>query len=675
MSPRLVGMSVPVSRRASPQGSSFLEQGLAALRAGAPVDARKALVQATREQPKSEDARYLLAIACHQLGDLGAARKSLKALGQLGPLHPQALNLLAVVEQDDGCLEAAEAAYREAIRRQPADPGLHNNLGTVLRARGNLEGAHGAFDMALGLDPNHVEALTNKANAFVVVGRHDEAEVLYSSALARAPGHGRALLGRGKARLQLGNHEGAAGDLEAAAAHPATRDAATWHAALALPPVYASVAEMDGLRGQMLSRLEALVSVPIPDSPARDPLVAAAGEMTTFTLHYQDTDVRPAQEAFGDYVSRLTAPYRPRLRPSRASKPRVGVVSHHLYEHTVGKFVRGWTKHMADEAVELRFFQMGPYHDAFTEWFAARAPLEHLSVDLESASRTLAESRLDAILYPELGMYGPIYRLASVRLAPLQVAALGHPVTSGLPSIDAFLSGEDVEPLDGQAHYSERLECLPGTSLTYEEPQWSGAIPDLDLPSEAFVFLTLQSLFKYLPQHDALYARILAQCPSACLVFLSSGSRALDARFQQRLRAALAREGVDIATRCRFLERRPLDEFLGVYRRADVVLDVPSWSGGNTTLEALSAGRPIISWPGRFARGRVTKAMLEAIGVTETLVHGPDAYVETAVALYDDADLRERLSERILASKSVLFEDSRPVRAMEALFGLGNSRT
>ncbi|MEL6186584.1 MAG: hypothetical protein AAFU79_18350, partial [Myxococcota bacterium] len=312
---------------------------------------------------------------------------------------------------------------------------------------------------------------------------------------------------------------------------------------------------------------------------------------------------------------------------------------------------------------------------ALTEDLARRAPLETLPVELETAAERLAAAGLDVIFYPELGMFGPIYRLASTRLAPLQVVGLGHPVTSGLPSIDAFLSGADVEPPDGDAHYLERLERLPGTSITYEEPIWSGQTPELDLPPDAFVFLTLQSLFKYLPQHDELYARILARCPDAWLLFLSSGSAGLDARFQERLRAAMAREGVDLAARCRFLERRPLDEFLGVYRLADVVLDVPSWSGGNTTLEALSAGRPIVSWPGRFARGRVTKAMLEAIGVTETIVDGPEAYVDMAVALHGDPARRSRLSERILAGKSVLFEDPRPVRAMEALFSLGNSST
>jgi len=54
-------------------------------------------------------------------------------------------------------------------------------------------------------------------------------------------------------------------------------------------------------------------------------------------------------------------------------------------------------------------------------------------------------------------------RLAAHRLAPLQVASWGHPITTGLPTIDLYFSGEMLEAPDADTHYRERLVRLPGT--------------------------------------------------------------------------------------------------------------------------------------------------------------------------------------------------------------------
>ena len=52
-------------------------------------------------------------------------------------------------------------------------------------------------------------------------------------------------------------------------------------------------------------------------------------------------------------------------------------------------------------------------------------------------------------------------QLAAQRLAPVQCNSLGHPETSGLPTIDYFLSSDLMEPLDAARHYTERLVRLP----------------------------------------------------------------------------------------------------------------------------------------------------------------------------------------------------------------------
>lgn len=72
------------------------------------------------------------------------------------------------------------------------------------------------------------------------------------------------------------------------------------------------------------------------------------------------------------------------------------------------------------------------------------------------------QAQLDVLLYPEVGIDPVCAQLAALRLAPVQAMAWGHPQTSGLPTIDVFLSNELMEPPDGAGHYTEQLLPLPG---------------------------------------------------------------------------------------------------------------------------------------------------------------------------------------------------------------------
>ena len=48
-------------------------------------------------------------------------------------------------------------------------------------------------------------------------------------------------------------------------------------------------------------------------------------------------------------------------------------------------------------------------------------------------------------------------QLASMRLAPIQLCSFGHPETSGLRTIDYYISSELLETTESQSFYSEKL--------------------------------------------------------------------------------------------------------------------------------------------------------------------------------------------------------------------------
>jgi len=133
--------------------------------------------------------------------------------------------------------------------------------------------------------------------------------------------------------------------------------------------------------------------------------------------------------------------------------------------------------------------------------------------------------------------------------------------------------------------------------------------------------------------------------------------------FRARIEAEFVRAGLDPDKSLAFLPIASHESFLGAIRAATLVLDTPGFSGGATSLDALSVGTPVLAFEGSMARGRQTSAMLRSIGCAELVAADDGAYVEKANALCGDADRLRSLRNAIGARAPALFEDAAPIRA------------
>jgi CRISPR-associated protein Csy1 len=138
--------------------------------------------------------------------------------------------------------------------------------------------------------------------------------------------------------------------------------------------------------------------------------------------------------------------------------------------------------------------------------------------------------------------------------------------------------------------------------------------------------------------------------------------------FLQRFGAALAAHGLDIRTRVCLLPIMARETYLRVNAACDVMLDSLHWSGGNTSLDALACGLPVVTLPGAYMRGRQTYGMLQLVGVPELIAGDEDDCVRVALRVARDSDWRQQLVDRIAAGRPKLFRDSAPVAAMQAFY-------
>ncbi|WP_257389394.1 hypothetical protein, partial [Tahibacter caeni] len=386
------------------------------------------------------------------------------------------------------------------------------------------------------------------------------------------------------------------------------------------------------------------------------------GSVPNFALAYQDGAQVALHRRHAAVVRRLldaaTGGAYADLAPRAItrSRRRIGVVSSCLHRHSV---TRAWGEALlalppAD--FELHVFHTGTREDAMVQRFRARADRYAGGADSFAAwTARLRAAELDVLVFLDLGLDVVNQCLAALRHAPVQVSTWAHPVTSGAAAIDYFVSAEDAEPPVAAAHYSEVLHCLPRLGGCFAVPD-EPPLPRRVAPAAGARLVCAQNLYKLHPQHDAVFARILAGAPGATLDFLTAATDEQVAGFERRLRPALAAAGVDPA-RVRLHATLPAADYRQIIADADLLLDSFGFSGGITTLDALWQERLWLTLPGECMRGRQSMAMLTRLGLDELIAGSVDDYVARAVALAGSAGRRAALERRVADSKHRLFDD------------------
>jgi protein O-GlcNAc transferase len=447
---------------------------------------------------------------------------------------------------------------------------------------------------------------------------------------------------------------------------------------LTLPILYDTADELDFCRRRFsvgLTQCMSEVALDYEDAVAR--AVTGLGYWTNFYLGYQGRNDVELQRTYGTWVhSVMTAAFpQPEavMRPVAAHqlKRRIGFLTKYMCQHSVGICMVGWLKHLSRLRFDIHSYHVGVERDSITEQFIANSDVFVQSSDLGELIESIRRDRLDVLIYLDIGMSPLVTQLAALRLAPVQCTTLGHSVTSGLPTIDYFLSSEWMEPPNAAAHYSETLVRLPGLGFSYDavrvaRPFFSFTRAQFGIAEEAFVYLCSQSPFKYLPQHDTVFVSIAKHVPKSQFVFVIANQLVAE-RFRRRLTAAFNAEGLRADNHCVILPRLGEFEYLQLYVFADVYLDSFAWSGCNTTLRAVSRHLPVVTCPGEFQRGRQSAAILQAMGVTETIATTAWDYVEIAVRLGQDEAFRRAVTDhmRVAAAGTPAYTNTDYIAALE----------
>ncbi|HYI87916.1 MAG TPA: tetratricopeptide repeat protein, partial [Burkholderiales bacterium] len=564
---------------------------------------------------------------------------------------------------------------RRATELAPHGAGAYHNLGSAYRDRGDAAAALGAYRKAAQLDPNFAEAHYGVGLMLMGERRYEDALASLRRASELNPRLAEARFEAGNAHMGVGDWQAALGEFKSAIdARPDYAEARWARAVSQLPAVYASGTEPAERRHAFAAQLDALRKWFA--TTRRADAYLAVGVHQPFYLAYQEAPNRELLAKYGAlcagqmavWQSRagLAVPAR-RQAGKRRGKPRIGIVSAHVHEHSVWTaLVRGWVEGLA-AANDLHIFHLGAMQDPETELARRRASRFEMGPrPYDAWARAIHEAQLDLLLYPEIGMDATTVKLASLRLAPVQAASWGHPETSGLPTMDYYLSAQALEPADAQANYTEKLVALPNLGCwLVPGKEESGKPPALEVAADEIVLLCPGNAFKYAPQHDRLLAAIAQRVPRSRLVFFRSRPEPLAEKLRERLRESFRRAGADFERQVTFLPWQSRASFRALLKRADLYLDTIGFSGFNTAVQALECGLPIVAREGRFLRGRLASGVLRHLGLDELVAPSDEAYVELAATLCADRQRRQELRRRIEAGRERLHRDREPLDALQ----------
>ncbi len=418
-----------------------------------------------------------------------------------------------------------------------------------------------------------------------------------------------------------------------------------------LPAIYQSMDEVRSYRSQLEQRLKQL---------AREKLkfdVTNSYAVPSFYAQYHGLNDRALQEIRASLYLAPQFPEAAHKRPRAGDKLRVGIITKYFREHTIGRLVQGLIASLPRQQLHvsaLAFF--APKDDIGEAVKNAADRFLLLPVSPQHARRAILDARFDALYYADLGMDPMTYTLALSRLAPVQCATWGHPVTSGMKTIDYFISAEGLEPDNSADQYTEKLIKLKDLAIYYYRPTLEGAPAtpqQFGLPANATFYGCPQSLYKFHPEFDPILAGIMRADPSGILVLLAGQHKEWADLLMQRWNATMP----DVTSRIRFVGRQSRQGFLQLNALCHVLLDPLHFGGGNTTYEALALGVPVVTLPSNMLRGRLAFKMYQTMNMPDCIATTPDHYVKLATRLATDRAHRQAIREKILATNHTLFEN------------------
>lgn len=588
-------------------------------------------------------------------GDLAGAAQQIKPVLRDNPRNFDVLHVAGVIEMHSGGTDEAVRLLKRAVKIFNGSAEAFTHLGVALAERGLAQQAIIEFDRALKLNPDLIVAHYNRARALSACGARTSAISGYEKLLELVPAHADALNNLASCHLQMRSYGKAAETFASLRALNPDYDFATGS------ELYARMQLCDW------DQFDALSAQVLAD--------ADAGKMTAYPFQLLALPSTPAQQlrAARNFIAK-THPQQPALAPARAyahKKLRVAYVSGDFHEHATAWLTAGVFEQHDKSRFETFGISHGPDDGSKTRGRMKKAFDRFIDIsglnDADAANR-LREMQIDIAVDLKGLTADARTDIFAKRPAPLQVAWLGYPGTSGMGYMDYVIADDCVIPAGAEGDFSEAVVRMPHCYQPNDSSRMIGTMPmqrsDYGLPEKSLVFCSFNNSFKITPDVFCIWMRLLQATPDSVIWLYAS-----DETIQANLKREAQKHGVNPA-RLVFARHEEISRHLARHRLADLFLDTFHYNAHTTASDALWTGLPVLTCAGTAFAGRVAASLLHAVDLPDLVTHSAREYEAAALALAHDparlCAMRQSLSKHRLSAS--LFDTARFCRALETAF-------
>ena len=409
-----------------------------------------------------------------------------------------------------------------------------------------------------------------------------------------------------------------------------------------------------------------------------DQVFKVIGTCFPYYLAYFENNNKYLLEKHGEICCRVMKNWQEKNLPSfinsnieskKKKKIKIGIISSHIRYHSVwNHFLKGIINNLNTDKFDLHIFSLDDKSDDETNIIKNRVKyfVSNLKNLNEWASK-IKHSEIDIAIYPEIGMDKLTIQLASMRLAPIQICSFGHPETSGLPTIDYYISSEFLETPEAQNFYTEKLIQLPGLGYYFEPPTLKSAeinLTEIGIDPNLPVILCLGAPNKFSPLYDWVYIEIIKRIKRCQIIFISDRTGNSEI-LKKRLKTKLKLTRLKFEQHIIFIPELTREGYSALMYNANLLLDPIGFSGANTTLQAIGCGLPVVTKEGRFQRTKHASAILRTLEIEELITNSEEEYINLVEKIISDKGLRINLKSKIKLNENCLYKNIEPIRALE----------
>lgn len=408
-----------------------------------------------------------------------------------------------------------------------------------------------------------------------------------------------------------------------------------------------------------------IFAVYTPATVAHELALALADHSHLIDLYQTDRSYRDLYQNRGSAISRLLNNLNFKLdydfpaRLTERHKIRIGILKSNFQPNKETYAALPWFEHLDRDQFEIVLYTLEVIEHPIVDYCCSRADASiMLPNNLHDRVATIRADDLDILIVANNITAGtsPISLLAQHRLARIQLTYDCSPLTTGIPNLDYYLTGDlFTSPTMDREQYCEKLLTIDGCGCLSLPNELGPVTVQIDrsilgITDDAIIYISGANFYKISPELANTWAQIIAAVPNSVLVLYPFGpdwsNSYPQAKFQSMMESTFEQQGIDF-DRLKILDLQGRTNVLKCLQIGDVYLDSYPYVGYASLIDGLQVGLPVVVREGESLRSRRGAGLLRSIDVIDLIANSEDFYIQLAIDLGNNPKLRQRKSAEI----------------------------